>query len=221
MSFAFIAIVVLFSCQERERVSQESLFGKDVAKQKGDVFEDSRVKTANPSVMHFNEAITSFEKGELEVTSTHIKAGADALANEGKFLKGEDRKHLEDAIRQLEQLSEKVKKGETTSIDDLMQAFGAAQVAVVQEYIVDFDEFLVRIPEPSSYYPHLKAAIKAVASAEPYLSASLKAEAQLLVKNSEELLNNMDRGRPISEDQIRKDRSKLENFITAHHLAKK
>ena len=110
--FAFVAIMSIYSCEQHEKPNQESLFGKDVAEQKGDVFPETRVKTANPSVMHFNEAITSFEKGDMATTAAHIRAGANALANEGKFLKGEDQQHLTNAIRELEQLAVKVEKGE-------------------------------------------------------------------------------------------------------------
>ncbi|MEZ5039774.1 MAG: hypothetical protein R2828_07780 [Saprospiraceae bacterium] len=219
--FAFIAVMSIYSCEQHEKPNQETLFGKDVAKQKGDVFPETRVKTANPSVMHFNEAIASFEKGDMATTATHIKAGADALANEGKFEKGEDRQHLNSIILKLEQLAVKVNKGETKKIDDLMEAFAAAQVAVVQDYIVDFDEYLRKIPEPSSYYPHFKAAIQAVENTVPYLSANVKEEAKLLVKRSNELLETMDEGKPVSEEQIRKDRASLEQFLQSHRLAQK
>ena len=214
--FIFLTSLILFACNNEKPTSQDDLFGEEVAKEKGTVFENSRVKDYNQSSIHFNKAITAFENGKMDEVVRQLNDGTNALVTEGQFLKGEPRIRLVNAVENLETIAALIKRGELKDISEVQRVIGAAQLTVAQEYVVDLNDYPVNVPLPDSYYPHFKAALKAVQSAEPHLKGEAKEAAKKLVKESESLFEKMDAGEKINEEVIKSQREKLNAFLKIH-----
>lgn len=214
-----LAVLVLFACKNEKQITQKEVFGEAVAKEKGTVFANSRVKDINQSSIHFNDAITAFEAGKMEEVTHHLRAGATALANEGLLLKGAAHQQLTKAITAIETVATNVKNGTTKDIREVEKTIAAAQLTVAHEYAVELDKYQVNIPLPDSYYPHFKAAIKAVQGAEKHLTGMAKTDAMKLVKEGQDFIDKIDSAETVSEEQIRLEKAKLTAFLKVHHLS--
>lgn len=194
-------------------LTQESIYGEDVSQERGDVFTNMRVKHGNLSVINFDKALKAYESKSWKESANFVREGANALVNEGKFLNSAGQQKLQDALIDLFTIASRMEKGETIQTLDLQRAFAKAQVAVVQQYVVGMDEYKTTIPVPSVYYPSFVEAIQSVKNATPYLTGKAQVEAEKLVRDGENLIDQMNNFETVTEDQINAHRAALESFL--------
>lgn len=133
----FLGLLSLFACRPTLDPSDQA---KEETPENTTVFEDYSVTDANKSVEAFGLAIKAFEKADKQQVAQHLKAGIDALANEGKTLTGEAKSKLENAIRRLEKLRKDVESGDVATVDSMMDAIAEAEADVPHKLLSGYTE---------------------------------------------------------------------------------
>lgn len=132
-----VSLLTLLSCKQALDPSDQA---KERTHENTTVFEDKAVTDANRSVQAFAEAVESFEVGNEQEVAKHLQAGINALANEGKTLRGATKTRLEKAIKRLEQLRAEVIDGKILTIDSLMDAISEAENDVPHKLLAGYAE---------------------------------------------------------------------------------
>lgn len=138
INIALIAgLIFLSSC---DRVIDPSDQAKERTPENTTVFEAYAVTDANKSVQAFGKAVEAFEKGDQDLVALDLQIGIDALANEGKTLKGEQKERLDKAILRLERLRADVIDKKIPGVDDLLGAISEAEEDVPHKLLAGYTE---------------------------------------------------------------------------------
>jgi hypothetical protein len=213
--FLFIGFI---ACDPVKPVSQKETFGEQVAREKGTVFANERVKQINKSAQHFDAAVLACEGGKMPEAAKLLRLGANALVTEGQWLRGVPKERLEYVVRSLEILADNVLNGTEKSISNVENLISNAKISVAQEYAVDLDEVVVNVPLPDSYFPHYKAAMQSIKEAIPHLHGPAKSAAEKLVEEGQYLINKLDTESDVSDEQMRQEKSRMDAFLKAHKI---
>lgn len=216
-TFSLFCLVFWGSCQEARTEDKE-----DQAFENKDMPEEGMIYTRhlqdlNQSDIHFTAAIKAFEQNDRPEVVKQIEQGITALINEGASLEGEPRNRLMKDIDHLEDISADIQNGALDDIMDLQDALSSAELAVAHEYASDMNVYSIKVPLPDSYYPHFKAALKAISGAQKRMRGQAKKEANQLLKESNELLDRLDEGENITENDIRDQKAKMDAFLRSHY----
>ncbi|GJM31431.1 MAG: hypothetical protein DHS20C18_04320 [Saprospiraceae bacterium] len=143
-AFAVVGLAVTFILTSCDPKPAPSEMAQTRTKENTVKFENDAVTDANASVQHFGEMMEAFEKGKRDEAIQQLQTGINALANEGLHLQGEDKTRLNKAIRKLEFLKVKMKKGEITEVDSLMSSIAEAENDVPHKLLIGYDTYEVR-----------------------------------------------------------------------------
>ena len=209
-----IGLLLITSCQiPKTHDKQDQAFENKDMPEAGMTFQGNKLKDLNQSDIHFSAAVRAFENSQTAEVVSQLKQGIDALIQEGSLLEGESKKRLGQDINHLEAISVEVENGSLKDIEKLQKALAAAELAVAHEYATDMNVYSIQVPLPDSYYPHFKAALNAIRGAKKHMHGHSKIEAQKLLQESDRLLDQLDEGADITEQQIRDQKAKMDQFI--------
>jgi hypothetical protein len=212
-----VSAIVLTNCTpNHSEIDQEKTFGKKVAQDEGTDFEYAKVNDRNQSDIQFTEAENAYAHDRINDVKKHLNEGIKALLKEGQSLKGEPRQRLMQAVNHIETIALEIGNRKFGDIRKLQDVVSAAELTVAHEYAVDLEEYSVLAPLPDSYFPRYKAALRALQGAEKRLHGMAKSEAQVLIRDSNALLEKIDQGENISDREVRDQKAKLDVFFNTY-----
>ena len=215
---AFGLSLLTWGCNINPTVDKEDqAFENQDMPEEGMTFSGNQLKDLNQSDIHFSAAVKAFENYRTAEVVREINLGIDALINEGSSLEGEPKTRLMKDINHLEAISVEIENGSFKDIVKLQDALAAAEMAVAHEYASDMNVYSIKVPLPDNYYPHYKAALKAIMGAQKRMHGSAKKEAQKLLAESSKLLDRMDEGEKITEQEVRDQKAKMDAFLQANY----
>lgn len=183
---ALLGLLLFPACQNnqhREEATEEEA---------ADLVEETEVdELPNYSDLDMDEAMEAFIDGDKAAAAQYIQAAANDLKEEGEGLTGNHKALLEMAIGNLNNLAEKVKKGEIKDEKELNKVFANAEMNVAHVYLAFTDVYTVESPEKAK--DALERAIAKMEKAATKLEGRAKTEAEDMIREGKAFLKKEDK----------------------------
>ncbi|MCB0687724.1 MAG: hypothetical protein KDC53_14410 [Saprospiraceae bacterium] len=180
-------------------------------------FSKNQWKEINQSDNHFTAAVKAYKEHNNPEVIRQIRMGIHAIINEGEDLEGEPKTRLLKDMRYMKDVIFEIENNRLNDMMALQDALATAELAVAHEYSNDMNVYSIKVPLPDSYYPHYKAALKAIMGAQKRMRGEALKEVRVLLSESNQVLDQIDEGKNLSEQQIRDQKAKMDAFLAKYY----